>query len=62
MLVSSSDAAMQDISHSQHGYRQIGAAARTQDGRTAEQIASSPQSQQNMAASNVYHTQGAISH
>ncbi len=61
-LVSSSDAAMQDISHSQHECRQIGAAARTQHGRTAEQIASSPQSQQNMAACNVDHTQGLVPH
>ncbi len=62
MPVSSSDALMQDISHSQHDCRQIGAATRTQHDRFAEQPASPPQSQQNMAASNVYHTQGAISH
>lgn len=60
MLVSSPNVAMQGFSHSQHVCMQIGAAACTQHGRTAEQIASSPQSQQNMAASNVYHTQGLV--
>ena len=57
----SSDAVMQDISHGQHDCRQIGAATRTQPGRTAEQAASPPQSQQK-AASNVYHTKGPMSH
>ncbi len=62
MPISSPDAVMQEPCHSQHVCRQIAAAAHTQHGRTAEQIVSSPQSQQNMAASNVYHTQGLISH
>ncbi|KAA6425180.1 MAG: hypothetical protein FRX49_04675 [Trebouxia sp. A1-2] len=57
----SSDAVMQDICHNQHDCRQIGAATRTQPGRTAEQAASPPQSQQK-AASNVYTTKGPISH
>jgi len=62
MPISSPDAAMQDISHSQHECRQIGAAACTHHGRTAEQTASPIQSQQNTAASNVYHTQGLVPH
>ena len=60
--VSSSDAVMQETFHSQHACRQIGAATRTQHDRSAEQPASSPQSQQKMAASNVYCTQGLVSH
>ena len=62
MPISSPDAAMQDISHSQHECRQIGAAACTHHGRTAEQTASPIQSQQNTAASSVYHTQGLVPH
>lgn len=62
MPVSSPDAVMQEVSHSRHNDRQIGAATRTQHDRTAEQTASPTQSQQHMAAPSVYHTQGSFSH
>jgi len=62
MPVSSPGAVMQKPSHSQPECRQIGAAARTQHGRTAEQPASPPQSQQKMATPNVYYTQAPVSH